>query len=205
MSVDENGVSIIDETADIIPGAFGSGNIKFDGGLIFTAQGGLIDPEPPTLLGTFVLPSSSSLPLVEPETGAGRVHFLTTSGATATISTFDLSFLPVDTLDIADLVGTPGSFVRWADEGFAFLTSGGQLFLVDSGPTQPVCDLAVNFTASTLTLDFHLATPEPVIWNLWFSFGITMTQLWSVSLPAVDPKVYFDVPIPSFPSIGKIG
>ena len=134
MSVDTNGVSITNVASDIIPGGFSSGDIEFDGGLIYTAQGGLIDPEAQVLLGTFMLPSRGFVPLVGPDSSARRVYFLTVSSSDGTMTTFDnQTFLPIDTLTISGLnfdFSGPSSLIFWGRDALAFRTSGDQLVLV---------------------------------------------------------------------------
>ncbi len=68
-----------------------------------------------------------------------------------------------------------------------------------------VCDLNLSLEADTLVLDFDLGTDDPVTWNLWLSIENQASQFWSIPLPVVKPVAPISVPIPSFPSVGKIG
>lgn len=125
MDVDANGVSIVDTTEDLIPGAFGNREIVFDAGLIYTTQGGLIDPEGRTLVATFQLPSSGSLPFLRPDSSAMQVHYITTdrSNGAPAITTFDdTTFIRLWTLALDGISGTPSRLLRWGVDGLAFRT-----------------------------------------------------------------------------------
>jgi hypothetical protein len=120
-------------------------DMEFDGGLIFASNGSVVDPEARTLLGTFVLPRFSS-PLVRPATDIGRVFFLTDD----TVRVFDgATFVPLDTLEVPDLEGDPGSLIRWGAAGLAFRTDADQVFII--GDVSPVVSpaIAVSLTGCT--------------------------------------------------------
>lgn len=90
----------------------------------------------------------------------------------------------------ADLSYAPTSFVE------ATSTSGG---------IPNLCNLDLRLSESTLTLDFELATPEPVVWSLWFSYLSETALLWRVDIPVVDTPVAYSLPIPDFPPLGGVG
>lgn len=70
----------------------------------------------------------------------------------------------------------------------------------------PVCKADPTFASGTLTLNFTLRTPSPVVWNTWLSLGARVIPLWTgVSLPAIDPPFQAPLPVPGFPSVGTIG
>src|SRR5207237_853251 len=86
----------------------------------------VIDPETRTLLGRFAAQG-----LVLPDGAAGRVYFLTAYGSI--LKAFDRNtFLPLGTLNIPGIKGTPSSLIRWGSNGLAFRTSGNQVFLIQS-------------------------------------------------------------------------
>jgi hypothetical protein len=68
-----------------------------------------------------------------------------------------------------------------------------------------LCGMELTYASGTLRLDFEIATPDPVTWNLWINVATVATPLWSIPIPAVENKVTIPVPIPGFPSLGRIG
>ncbi len=120
-------------------------DIRFAAGLIFTTTGGVIDPGSGTIKGTFAGVGEAAL--VAPDPANGRVFFLTpiTQSGQAVLRAYDLNtFLPVGSLTIPNLIGSPTSLVRWGANGLAFRTTGsttgynsptaadGQLFLIQT-------------------------------------------------------------------------
>ena len=69
-----------------------------------------------------------------------------------------------------------------------------------------VLDLSLAYENTTLTLGFELGTQKPALWGTWMVVGTTFIPLWTfpISTP-IDPPGLFSLPIPGFPSIGKIG
>jgi hypothetical protein len=92
----------------------GSGDIEYDGGLVYATTGALVDPETISLLGTF--PTSG---LVEPDVGNGRVHFF----AGTTLRTYHYRSFAF--IGLADISGAAGSatLIRWGNDGLAFRTT----------------------------------------------------------------------------------
>jgi putative hemolysin len=120
MSVDESGVSVANVTQNLISGY--RVDIEFDAGLIYATSGCVVDPEALTLAGTY-----GASGLVEPDSTTGRTFFLTGN----TLLAFDQqTFAQVGSLDIEGVTGTPSSLIRWGEDGLAFRTSSGQVFLV---------------------------------------------------------------------------
>jgi hypothetical protein len=68
-----------------------------------------------------------------------------------------------------------------------------------------VCEMTLSYSGSTLTMAFEIGNPTPVTWNLWMALGPTMFPFWSVDIPAIQPPVKFELPIPGFPRVGTIG
>ncbi len=92
----------------------GSGDIEYDGGLVYATSGALVDPETISLLGTF--PTGG---LVEPDVGNGRVHFF----AGTTLRTYHYrSFAFIGLTDISAASGS-GTLIRWGNDGLAFRTA----------------------------------------------------------------------------------
>ncbi|MDX6384781.1 MAG: hypothetical protein QOK48_2354 [Blastocatellia bacterium] len=140
MSISNSGVAVVSTTQGVISG-FGV-DISYANGLVYSTNGRVINPETATLLGSF--PSIVSGSLVVPDPGASRVYFLTGSGSsTLTLKAFNLTtFLPTGSLSIPGVSGTPGSFIKWADDGLAFRTSGNQIFLLSTASIVPMTPTA---------------------------------------------------------------
>ncbi len=141
MIVDSSGVKVQDVfdsfMGDLVSG-FGV-DIKFEAGRIYTTSGRVIDPEARTVVGTFVLPSSSGN-LVKPDATLGRVFYLTQEGTSGTwkLLAFDMNsrqLLGSETM--TGLTGTPDSLIRWGAKGLAFRTTDGKVFLVSSANLIP--------------------------------------------------------------------
>jgi hypothetical protein len=109
------------------------------------------------LLGTF--PDVGYNALVAPNSGDGRIYFLTSgdSGYSGGVTTWSLrayeqeTFRLVGTLAIPGVSGTPTSLVRWGANGLAFRTSSRQLFLIQTSLTpssEPIPDPTPTPTAT---------------------------------------------------------
>lgn len=126
MSVSAGGVSITNTVRNVISG-FGV-DIEYAGGLIYATSGRVIDPVNALLLGTY-----SSDGIVAPDPASGLIFFL--SSFASQLTAYDQStFVPRASYPIAGLIGTPSSLERWGDDGLAFRTSGGQVFLLTPVP-----------------------------------------------------------------------
>lgn len=95
-------------------------DIAFDGGLVYTTTGALVDPEALSLLGTF--PASG---LVRPDAAGGRVHFF--DGAT--LRTYH--YRTFGFIGSSDISGGSGAatMIRWGSDGLAFRT-GSEIVIV---------------------------------------------------------------------------
>jgi hypothetical protein len=131
ISVSGSGLSLLSSSRHLI-----GGDIKFDNGLIYTTAGEVLDPATSTVLGTF--PVSG---LVAPDSSSGRVYYLYWTNAAPTVATiygFDSqTFVPLEYLTISNLSGTPGSFIRWGADGFAFRTSASQVYFLRKSSFHP--------------------------------------------------------------------
>src|ERR1039457_1548971 len=108
--------------------------IRSAGDLLFFSSGEVIDPETMIKLGTFpglAAPPYLSQPLnhICPDLASGRVYYLISSGSTATIAAYSLNtYQLTGTFQVTGILGTPEQLVRWGTNGFAFATTGGQVF-----------------------------------------------------------------------------
>jgi hypothetical protein len=86
----------------------------------------VFDPETKTLVTT--LPYSG---LVIAGPLSAYAYYLTTSGSTATLHVIDMpTRTEIKSIAIPGVGGSVGSFIRWGNDGFAFRTTGGQVFLI---------------------------------------------------------------------------
>lgn len=122
MDVSESGVTVVKTVGELISGF--DVDFEFDHGndLVYATTGRVIDPAASLLVGTI----GASGP-VEPDSTHGLVFYLTGS----TLRAFDAdTFVPLGSLKINGMVGSPSSLIRWGRAGLAFRTSGDQVFII---------------------------------------------------------------------------
>ena len=69
------------------------------------------------------------------------------------------------------------------------------------------CDDALTLSdiGGTLHLGFTLKSQTPASWSAWIGIQGHFYNLWSgVALPAITPALFFDLPIASFPPVGRV-
>jgi hypothetical protein len=121
------GVSV---TSTALPNVFGS--IKFSNGLIYTSAGHVVNPDTSTLVGTF---TGAFAPTFVPDPTVGRAYYLQPgpTDGTLTLKAFDINtFLPLGSLTISGVSGSPTSLLRWGPNGLAFRTNFNQLFIIQT-------------------------------------------------------------------------
>ena len=124
LSVTASGVA----PSGAIYGGGTGGDFRVAAETIYSRYGKVIDGETGTLKGTFSgLSSGSWGTLVAPDPDRGRVFFLTSNySGGATLRAYDSNtFLPLGSVDIPGVAGTPEALVRWGADGLAFRTTGG--------------------------------------------------------------------------------
>ena len=66
-----------------------------------------------------------------PDSTLSRAFFLSSGSGSATITSFNLTnFVQVDSMTIPNVTGTAQRLIRWGQNGLAFNTDGGQVFLI---------------------------------------------------------------------------
>jgi hypothetical protein len=66
-----------------------------------------------------------------PDSALNTAFFVSSTGGVATIQSFNLTTrAPIDTITIPNVMGDPTRLIRWGQNGLAFLTDAGQIFLV---------------------------------------------------------------------------
>jgi Calx-beta domain/Domain of unknown function (DUF4214) len=121
--------------ANVSPTSFitGFGDIRYDNGRIYSADGGVYDPEAQTLIGTI----AGDAGLVVPDSAGARIYYLTGLGSsTLTLKSFDSTTLAqTGVLTISGIAGTPSSFIKAGPGTLAFRTSDQVYFVAVSAMT----------------------------------------------------------------------
>jgi hypothetical protein len=132
--VDATGAIQIHDFASFLSGR----RIHFDQatGRIYSDGGAVLDSATGTALAT--LPASG-LMVVDSQLNAAYVLEQPFSGGNATIDTFDvMHFVKTGSITITGVNGTAGRLIRWAENGLAFNTSDGHVFLVGGNIVSPI-------------------------------------------------------------------
>jgi IPT/TIG domain len=127
LSVTPSGVVLVKD----YPNTFSSfsNRIHFDAGtkLVYAEDGHVVDPSTGLPAGNF----NTSGRMV-PDSTLNKAFFLTGSGSpTVTITSFDLKlFTQIDSITVNNVTGNPRRLIRWGQNGLAFNTDSGQVFLI---------------------------------------------------------------------------
>jgi hypothetical protein len=141
MAVDSSGVTVTSVTPNLIATRFCC-SFRYESGLVYSTNGRVINPDTATVVGTFGIPDFSDL--VVPDPANNRVYFLTGSGSTLILKAFNATtFLQTGSLSIPGVSGSPGSFIKWGNDGLAFRTTGNQIFLVSTSDIVPISPSAL--------------------------------------------------------------
>jgi len=126
LSVNASGVTLVKD----YPSTFTSfiNAIHFDAGtkLIYSNDGKVVDPATGSLVGTFGVAG----PMV-PDSALNMAFFITGVGPSTTIHSFNLTTQAlIGSITISGATGNPQKLIRWGQNGLAFITNGGQVFLI---------------------------------------------------------------------------
>jgi len=153
IAVDADGAVETSVVRSLISG-FGV-DIEYHDGRVYATTGAVVDPGPPSLLGTYA--GVSFARGVRADSAADTVYFLTSNQ----ILIYRLStFLPLAAVSIPGVSGTPGSLLQWGADRLAFRTSAGQVFFVDGQ-----ADLGITKSDSG----------EPLVLDSSFTYAYTLT------------------------------
>ena len=121
MAISSSGITVTAYTSSLIGGS----DIVFANGLIYAGNGAVIEPDTPTLLGTFAGQGS-----VYPDVQAGQVYILNVDiYGTATLKIFDQqTFVRTALLKLPGKYDRPTRFIKVAPDVFAFRTRSNHLF-----------------------------------------------------------------------------
>jgi sugar lactone lactonase YvrE len=154
MNIDASGVTTGSKTS------FGvRGRIKFANGLVYSADGQVINPDTSTVVGTF--PSVFPARAFAVDTAAGRAYYLTYDrfSQAAVLKAFDLgTFALAGSATLSGITSEPTTMVRWGANGLAFRTDAGKLYLVQTSliPSANPIPTPTPFVSPTAT-----PTPPP--------------------------------------------
>ncbi|HEY0430961.1 MAG TPA: Calx-beta domain-containing protein, partial [Pyrinomonadaceae bacterium] len=174
-------------------GLFPTEDIKYDNGRAYSTRGFVIDPEIPSLVGTFFVTDIGFSFLVEPDSKANRIYSLTATGSSATLKVFDLqTFVLLGTLNLPGVTDFPTSLLRWGANGLVFNTPT-QVFLLQNaliGGSLPVTP-APPALPSTFTVTGNVMSNA----NLQPTSGVTITFSGSQSgTTQTDAQGNFSIP-----------
>ena len=183
MKVDASGVTLAKSASGVIVGD--AVTIRFADGLLYASSGEVADPVQSKRIWRFdgVEPKvyGYSGSLVVPDAQRHLAYYMTPGGSAWQIKSGDPSnFTFQGALDIPDLAGTPASLIRWGEDGLAFRTSAGQLYICRTGNVQAV-DLAV---AQTVT-----AANTPSGTDLTYFITVTNQGLRTAGSVVVDDGI----------------
>lgn len=130
-----------------------NGDIVYNNGLVYMAGGAVVDPEAGVLVGKFANLGFNALMCVD--AAKSRVYFLANPNGNYELRSFDMNtFLPLGSVTIQGINGTPTSLVRWGANGLAFRVGNGKVFLIES----KLVDSAIPVASPTPTPS---PTPSP--------------------------------------------
>ncbi|MBW3625233.1 MAG: DUF11 domain-containing protein, partial [Armatimonadetes bacterium] len=181
MSVTAEGISVVEGGHTLFHQGY-DGELVYDGGFLFHNSGWVIDPEARHYIGRFTgLNALTGKPYggfkrVAPDMKAGRVMFLASdrNHPDEEFVTRILAFDPqtyrlLGELDVPGVRGDAGKLLRWGEDGLAFRTPAGQIYLLRTSLLKPpagAVDLAVEQKESQ----------DPAVVNRPFSYSVTVTN-----------------------------
>ncbi|HEX7317542.1 MAG TPA: Calx-beta domain-containing protein [Pyrinomonadaceae bacterium] len=121
-NVDATGVTTSTITYGLISGY--SNDIEFANGLLYSSGGRVVDPEAKKLLGTF----SQASGVFTVDVALGRIFYLTgdSFSGNKVLKAYDLNtFLPLGSVTLPSITGSPTRMVRWGTNGLAVRTANG--------------------------------------------------------------------------------
>ena len=130
-------------------GGFGA-DMKYSNGNLYSSAGRAVNAETGAFLGAF--PGVNTFAFV-PDAAVRRVYYITGTGVATTIQAFDQqTFTSVGSLIIPGVNGTATNMIRWGVDGLAFITSGNQVFFVQTSLI-PAASMSATSTALTSSLN----------------------------------------------------
>lgn len=152
LALDSQGVTFLDSDAALL-GNFAPLELEFAEGLLYFSSGLVIDPLSRTVVGRTAGVTNGAAVLFDPPTR--RVFYLQPSGANCQLLVFEPgSLISLGSLNVTGISGSPSGLTRWGPDGFAFRTTGDQLFILRTAlvPTNPPADLVLSLASTSATV-----------------------------------------------------
>jgi hypothetical protein len=158
------------------PQSFSEGDIHsdFGTGFIYSDDGNVADPNTQAIVGVY-----NASGLVAPDSSLNRVFILGQTSEQANSSNFTIesfnenTYMPVSSITLDNLLGTPIELIRWGASGLAILTvnpvevepwntgSLGMLYLIEDA----------NFVSNADVAAAHLPKPQDLVLRRWKSIS----------------------------------
>ncbi|HLL17111.1 MAG TPA: Calx-beta domain-containing protein [Pyrinomonadaceae bacterium] len=121
--LDASGIQLVSDVRNIFSGF--NNRIKFAGGRVYSTSGIVVDPETNAQVGRFNREvSENRYTTLLVDQSLGRVFFLSGgpfSDSSAVLTAYDINtFLPLGSVRMPNVPGTPVGLVRWGTDGLAF-------------------------------------------------------------------------------------
>ena len=137
-NVSDTGVTLLDETEDVLEGGRSPVDIEHDAGLLYSTSGKVLDGEVPEEVGSFFsvdLRLFRGVIVVEPSAVDNVTYFIKdteTVGLSVQLLTFDQTTTnPLSSYPVAGSEGLPSHLVRTGARELAYRTTAGQVFLLE--------------------------------------------------------------------------
>jgi hypothetical protein len=179
--LDASGVRPVSDVLNIFSGF--SNRIKFAGGRVYSTSGIVVDPETNAQVGRFIRDASDNqYTAVLVDQSLGRAFFLTGgpfSDSSAVLTAFDINtFLPLGSVRMPNVPGTPVGLVRWGTDGLAFC-------MLSNSSNPSAAPNRIYLIQSPLVSD-----GKPVPFTLQFSApGYTVSESSSLKTPITVKRI----------------
>jgi uncharacterized repeat protein (TIGR01451 family) len=167
LSVNSQGVTFLDSDSSLL-GDFTTQELEFAEGLLYTTSGWVINPYTSTLFGRINGIANSTAILFDAPTR--RLFFIQPNGVNYQLLAFEVgSFLPLGSVNLPGVQGTPLNLTRWGIDGLAFRTTGDQLFILRT-------DLAAATSPADLQLTLAATSPTAQVGSD-YTYSLTLRNL----------------------------
>ncbi len=128
LSVDSTGVMLEEDYPSRFSGFVNRIHFDRGTGLIYSDDGHILDPSDGDPVGVF---AASGVMVPDSSLNTAFFAFEAATANTFTVESFDMThFTPINSITIPNVMGSPVRLIRWGNNGLAFNTSGGQVYLI---------------------------------------------------------------------------